>query len=174
MAAWDTSMPLNMTDGDIVDELDIDPVLNNVNTLRYATVFQGGQRRTTDQGGITGTANAVVTTPATTLEAGQLYEIKGVMKWRSSATDVDTPEIQIRQGTILGSLLLSFAAPRAQIANAGYSSTFSVYIKNTVLTAGVIFTLSLRRLSGTGSLTCDSTSWMAVLRSGDNALMTDV
>lgn len=171
--AWDPTMPSGFSDGNLVDEFDLDPIVNNLNWVRYAAVFQAGQRRTSDLGSITGAHVAVAVTPATTLEAGQLYKIDGVLKWRSSATDVDTPEIQIRQGNLAGALLLSFAAPRAQIANAGYSATFGVYIKSTVQLAGQIFTLSMRRLSGSGNLTADATTWISVMRSGDNALMTD-
>lgn len=172
MAGWDGAMPTDFADGNVVDEGDLDPIVNNLTWLRYATVFQAGQQRVTTVTPIVGTEVAVLQTPSIVQEAGYLYKIEGMLKVRSSVAG-DTSEVRVHQGAGTGGTVLqSFAAPTLSIADAGYEAPFSVYVKSLAQTAA-IYTLGCRRLTGTGNITADTTSWIAVLRSGDNALMTD-
>jgi hypothetical protein len=172
MAGWDTSMPLDFTDGQLVDEGDLDPIVNNVNWLRYAAVFQGGVRRITDVTGITTTETNVMQTPSVTLENGYLYKIEGMLKFKSSVA-TDTLGINVREGAGLGG-----ATPQSfAVTNVGTSAAtavaFNVYIKCTSPITRP-YTVGVYRFSGTGTFTVYSTSWTAIVRSGDNALMTDV
>jgi hypothetical protein len=173
MAGWNATMPTDFTDGQTVNESHLDPIVNNVAWLRYATVFQAGQQRVTALGSIVGTEVAALQTPSIVQESGYLYKIEGMLKVRSSVAN-DTAEVRVHQGAgTAGTVLQSFAAPTLAIADAGYEAPFSVYVKSLSQTAA-IYTLGVRRLTGTGNLTADTTSWIAVLRSGDNALMSDV
>jgi hypothetical protein len=172
MAGWDTSMPLDFTDGLMVDEGDLDPIVNNVNWLRYATVFVGGQRRVTTIPSIDTTEVGVLQTPTVTFEAGYLYEVRGMYKWQPAAAGC-VIELRVHEGAgIGGAVPQSFASPAASGAALGQVTPFSVYIK-TLSTVSRPYTLGTRRIAGTGLHTADVTGWIAVLRSGDNALMTD-
>lgn len=171
--AWDTSMPSDFTDGLMVDEGDLDPIVNNLSFVRYATVFQGGVRRITDLGSITTTEVAVMQTPTIAFENGYLYKIEGAFKYESTAVG-DCHELRIHEGAgLAGAVVQSFGTYRTTDAAIGYQPTFNVYVK---ITSGVSrpYTLGVRRIVGTGTATCKATSWMAILRSGDNTLLTDV
>jgi hypothetical protein len=171
--AWDATMPLDFTDGQLVDEGDMDAIVNNINYLRYATVLQGGVRRITTVGGITTTEVAVMQTPSVAFETGTIYEIKGFVKWLTTVA-LDAIVIRVREGAgIGGASIQSFASPAAQLTATGYMTPFNVYIK---VTSAVTrpYTASVQRLAGSGTITVDTTSQMVILRSGDSALMTDV
>lgn len=173
MATWDTSMPSNFTDGQVVDEGDLDPIVNNLNFVRYATVFQGGVRRTTAVGSITTTETAVLISPSVTFEAGYLYKIEGMVKWYTNATGT-AHIVRVREGSgTAGAEVQSFATPFADATGIGYMVPFNVYVKVTGLVTRP-YTCTVVRNAGTGSITVDTTSQMVILRSGDNALMTDV
>lgn len=170
--AWDTGMITNFTDGNTVDEGDLDPIVANLSTLRYATVFEGGQRRTTAVTGIAGTEVQVLQTPSIVQENGRLYRIEGLVKWSPSAGVSGTrPELRVHQGTLAGSNIQSFASFNSQGAE-GYGIAFGLYVK-AVATASQQYTIGFRRLAGTETLQVDVTSWVAILRSGDSTLMTD-
>src|SRR5689334_4761599 len=98
---WDTSMPLDFTDGQLVDEGDLDPIVNNLNYVRYATVFQGGVRRITQVGSITTVETSVLQTPSVSFEVGTIYEIKGFVKWFTTVA-ADTIVINVREGAGTG------------------------------------------------------------------------
>lgn len=171
--AWNTSMPSGMTDGDVVDEGDLDPVFENLNYLRYATVFQGGVRRITQVGSITTTEISVLQTPSVSFEAGTLYVIAGFCKWLTTVAN-DAIVIRIREGSgVAGATIQSFASPPAQLTSTGYMVPFNAYVK---IASAVTrpYTVSVQRLTGTGTITADTTSQAVILRSGDSTLMTDV
>ena len=173
MAGWDNTMPTALSDGTLVDEAEMNPLLNNVTWLRYAMVFMGGVQRVTAMGSIVGVELAAMQSPAVTHENGYMYKIEGMAKIRSTVAN-DDAEIRLHQGAgIAGAVLQSFASPKLAIANAGYVIPFSVNVKS-LATSAVAYTLGIRRLTGTGTLTVDTTSWLTVSRSGDNSLMTDV
>jgi hypothetical protein len=173
MAGWDATMPAGFTDGQVVDELDLDPMVNNINWLRYSTVFMGGVRRTSNIGSITGTEVNVMETPVITQEEGYLYKIEGMCKISTSQADNDA-ELKVHQGSgLAGANLQSFLTPTLHIVSAGYMVPFNVFVKATS-TGSASYTLGVKRQTGTGACTVFSTSWMAILRSGDNALLTDV
>lgn len=170
---WDNTMPADFTDGNVVDEGDLDPIVNNLNYLRYATVFQGGVRRITQVGSITTTEVSVLQTPSVSFETGTLYEIKGFIKWLTTVAN-DSIVIQVREGAgIGGASIQSFSSAPAQLTATGYMTPFNVYAK---ITGAVVrpYTATVKRLSGTGTITVDVTSQMVILRSGDSSLMTDV
>lgn len=172
MAGWNTSMPTDFVNGQLVNEADLDPIVNNVGWVRYATVFESGQRRTSAVGAIVATEIAVLQAPAVIHENGILYKIEGMCKVRSSVAG-DFAELRVHEGAgLLGAVPQSFSSPALGIANAGYVVPFSVYVKS-IAQVSQTYTLGVRRLQGTGTLTVDTTSWISILRSGDNALMTD-
>lgn len=171
MAVWDNSMPTDFTDGNLVDEGDLDPIVNNLAFVRYATVFQSGLRRTTDLGSITTTEVAVLQTPSVSFENGYLYKVEGAFKYESTAVG-DVVELRIHEGAgLAGAVIQSFGTYRTTDAAIGYQAPFSVYVPVTSAIARP-YTLGVRRIVGTGTITCKATSWIAILRSGDNTLMT--
>lgn len=170
---WNPLMPTDFTDGQIVDELDLDPIVQNITWLRYATVFMGGVRRTSNVTTITTTEVAVMQTPSITQNNGYQYRIEGMCKTGGSNA-ANTVELRLHQGAgLLGAVVQSFATPELAIASAGYGIYFSFNDKILADTTQV-YTLGIRRIAGTGNITCYSTSWMSVLRAGDNTLITDV
>ena len=169
---WDTSMPSGFTDGNIVDEADLDPIVNNLSWLRYASVLTGGIRRVTNVASISSTEIEVMRTPSVTQYAGYQYRIEGMCKVGGSNID-NTAELRLHQGAGLGgSTIQSFATPNLAIALAGYGIYFS-YNDKILVDTSQIYTLGVRRLAGSGTLTVYSTSWMSVFRAGDNSLITD-
>jgi hypothetical protein len=172
---WDNTMPSTVADGVVIDDGDINPILNNLNYVHYATVFQGGTRRTTTLGSIVGTEVAAIQTPSVSFETGTIYKIEGMLKWLTTVGgSTDDLELRVHEGAgLLGAVVQSFASQRAPIAAAGYMTPFNAYVK---ITGAVTrpYTLGVRRLSGTGTITVDITSQMVILRSGDSTLMTDV
>lgn len=170
---WDDSMPLNFTDGNLVDEGDLDPIVNNLAWLRYATVFQGGVRRVTNVASINTGEIAVMQSPSITQYAGHQYRIEGMCKVGGTNAN-NTAELRLHQGAgIAGAVIQSFASPDLAIASAGYGIYFSFNDK-VASDTNQIYTLGVRRIAGTGNLTVFSTSWMSVLRAGDSSLTTDV
>lgn len=174
---WDTTMPSGFTDGQTVDEADLDPIVANVNYNRYSTVFMGGIRRTTTVTGIVGTEIAVMQTPNVSFEAGLVYKIEGMYKYNSGSGTNYTLELRVHEGAGTGGAVIqSFATPTISYNSIGYASYFSVNVK---ITSGVTraYTLGVRSIAGLGTPGthfCETTSWMSILRYGDNALMTDV
>lgn len=174
---WNATMPSGFTDGQVVDEADLDPIVENLNFVRYATVFMGGIRRTTTVNGITSTEVEVMRTPNVTFEAGYLYKIEGAYKYNSSSGTNYTLELRVHEGAGLGGAVIqSFGTPTISYNNIGYQALFNVYVK---ITSGVTraYTLGVRSIAGLGTPGthfCETTSWMSVLRSGDSTLMTDV
>lgn len=171
---WDTTMPSDFVDGSTVDETDLDPIVKNLAYVRYATVFQGGVRRTTTVGSITTTEVVAMSTPNIVHEAGTLYVVQGFIKWLTSAAGTDELVIRLREGTgLAGAVIQSFASPRAMQAATGYMVPFNAYVKATSAVTRA-YTATVARLAGGGTVTVDTTSQMVVLRSGDSTLMTDV
>jgi hypothetical protein len=171
--SWDPTMPSNFTDGSLVDEGDLDPIVNNLEYVHYATVFQGGVRRITAIGAITTTTIAVMQTPSVAFEAGTLYEIKGFVKWFSTVA-ADSIIINVREGAgLAGASIQSFESPAAKQSLNGNMTPFNVYVK---VTGAVTrpYTVGVVRGAGSGTITVDTTSQMVILRSGDSTLMTDV
>lgn len=170
---WNTLMPTDFTDGQVVDELDLDPIVQNLVWLRYATVFTGGVRRTSNVTTITTSEIAVMQTPSIVQNNGYQYRVEGMCKVGGSNA-ANTAELRLHQGAgIAGAVIQSFATPDLAIASAGYGIYFSFNDKILADTTQV-YTLGVRRIAGTGNLTVYSTSWMSVLRAGDNTLVTDV
>lgn len=174
---WNTTMPSGFTDGQTVDEADLDPIVENLNFVRYATVFMGGIRRTTTVPGITSTEVAVMQTPNVAFEAGYLYKIEGAYKYNSGSGTNYTLELRIHEGAgIAGAVIQSFGTPTISYNSIGYQANFSVNVKITSAVTRA-YTLGVRSIAGLGTPGthfCETTSWMSILRSGDNALMTDV
>lgn len=170
---WDTSMPSGFTDGNIVDEADLDPIVNNLAWLRYSSVLMGGVRRITNVASINTSEIAVMQTPSVGQNAGYQYRIEGMCKVGGTNAS-NTAELRLHQGAGLGGAVIqSFASPDLAIASAGYGIYFS-YNDKILADTSQVYTLGVRRIAGTGNLTVFSTSWMSVLRAGDNTLITDV
>lgn len=174
--AWDNTMPLDFSNGQLVDEGDLDPIVTNLASLEFATVFLGGQRRTTGFLGIGGTEQVILTTPSATLEGGYLHKVEGVLKWTvtGGSGGVYRAEVKLREGTTTaGTVLLSWAVD-ATTLNQGRTSPFSQYVK-TGSTIAQRYCLTMVHLFGTSAnFSCDIGSQIGILRSGDNALMSDI
>jgi hypothetical protein len=170
---WNGAMPVDFTDGQIVDEGDLDPIVQNILFLRYATVFQSGVRRITGVGSITTSEIIVMVTPSVAQENGYLYKIEGALIWGSTVLN-DRIEILLHDGSTTGSpTLLSFSSALASAPNSGFQETFSIYVKS-VANANKTYGVGMRRLAGSGNVNVGVNSWTAVLRSGDNALLNEV
>lgn len=173
-SAWDTSMPLDFSDGSLVDEGDLDPVVHNLNTLKFATVFLGGQRRSTSTVAIGSTEAILVTTPATSLEGGYIHRVEGMIKY--TATNVGglpLGEVRIREGTTLsGTTLVSYAIDSPTAAH-GRVTSFSVpvAIPSTVTKQ---YVATLRVINGVGNLTASDFTWIGISRSGNLAMMAGI
>lgn len=171
---WDPTMPTSMADGNTVDQGDLNPVFNNLNQVRYATVFLGGIRRITQVTNVGSSEVAVMQTPTVSFEVGTLYELKGFLKWFGNTVN-DYFELRLHEGAGTGgSVVQSFATNLESVTGVGYMTPFNLYVK-TLSAISRPYTLGVRRLSGgTGVATVDTTSQMVILRSGDSSLMTDV
>lgn len=171
MATWDSSMQLDFTDGTLMDEGDFDPVVKNLNTLRYATVFEAGARRIGAAVNIAGTETEYLRTPSFTQENGYLYLIMGSVRFRPGGVQYE--ELEVHQGGGLGgSSLLDVISPNSPTSGVDMFFPFSLWVK-AAATAGSIYTVSLRRSGGTGSVDLQAGGWIVALRSGQASLLVD-
>lgn len=171
--AWNLLMPTAFADGQVVDEQDLNPIVENVWSLRYSTIFLGGQRRTTAWSGIGNTEQIVLQTPSVVMETGVLHKIEGMLKYTGSVSGIPTGEVKIHEGSSLaGATLMSYQV-NAHTLNAGFTSFFAIYSK-TLSTVSRQYTIGFRVNNGVGNMQADPTSWIAILRSGDNVLMNEV
>lgn len=177
MASWDNTMPVSVADGQLIDQTELNPLFNNVNWLRYATVFESGIRRTTliNSGTNVGPANEfeVFRTPAFTQENGYLYYVHGFIIWRPGATTI-RPQLNLHQGAGLAGAFLPLTLEPASVASTNYGFSFSKYFK-AVSTASQQYTVGMYKAAGaSSSFNVQDESWMAVLRCGDANRMVDI
>ena len=153
MAVWDALMPTVFTDGQTVDEGDLEPIAKNVATVRYATVFEGGQRRTTivNTGSGVGSGNEIeiLRTPSFVMENGYLYFVHGLVIWRPGATSI-RPELRLHEGAGLGGAFLPLTLEPASVASTNYGFSFGKYFK-AGSTASQQFTVGFFKAAGASS-----------------------
>jgi hypothetical protein len=172
---WDNTMPPSFADGAVVDAADLNPIVANISFgAHFSSVFLGGQMRVTDLTGITGTEISAMQTPSVTFESGYLYQVHGMFKWGTNAATTTVPELRLHEGSgIAGAVPQSFAPSFSSGNSFGIGTYFSLYIK-VVSNVTRAYTMGTRVLTGAGTMTCFTSSWIAILRTGDNTLMTTV
>ena len=118
-----------MANGNTVDDGGLNPVFNNINQVRYATVFLGGVRRITQVTNVGSTEIAVMQTPSISFEVGTLYEVKGFLKWVGNTLN-DYFELRLHEGAgLLGATVQSFATHPEAVTGTGYMTPFNLYVK---------------------------------------------
>lgn len=175
--AWDTAMPTEFTDGQNVDEGDMDPIVKNLAQLQYSTVFLAGVNRVTQVTGINSTTQVIVLQlPAVQLEAGYLYKIEGLLRVINTVSANTAPGLYVHEGsTTAGATVQVFTMPPIDttLNTTGHGMSFSVYVRATA-TAPMAYNVAVNRHRGTGTLIIETLSFAAILRCGDSSLMTDV
>lgn len=173
---WNSSMPATFTDGNVVSEIDLDPVVENLTFVRYAKVFLGGVRRVTQVTGITTTESAVMQTPSVTFENGYLYQIEGALKFSTvAAVNTKWVELRLHEGAgLAGAVVQSFGTHLMLGGNVGHQAPITYYIKTTSPITRP-YTLGIRcGDANAGTVVCEPTSWLAIVRASENALLIDV
>lgn len=173
MATWDTGMPLDFSDGTTVDEGDLDPIVKNLDTLRYSTVFECGVRRMTTVNSASTTELEFMRTPSIVMENGYLYKVEGQVFFRPGGSTA-YPQVNVHQGAGLAGAneLQMIYPPTSGPTGVNIPFPFSKYLKS-VSQHSQIFTVGVFRAGGTGSIDFQADSWIAVLRSGEVSRMVD-
>lgn len=171
---WDTSMPSDVTDGDLMDEGDIDPILTNLTHVRFANVLIGGIERITADASTSGTTEKIwATTPTLALDAASTYEVEAGMKY-SSTVAADDYVMRIREDNISGAIRIAFATTKVSSASTGYWLTFKAFFKTTGAVGAKQFVGTIQRLSGTGTCPTDANSYLVVRRVGTSTVLATV
>ena len=170
-AAWDASMPLDFSNGNLVDEGDLDPIVHNLHTLKFATVFLGGQRRTTGTAPIGSTEAVLATVPPTSLEGGYIHRIEGMVKYTAANVGgLPLGEVRIREGTTTTGVTLVSYAIDSPTATHGRVTSFSIPVAIASTTVKQ-YVVTLRVINAVGNITVSDFTWIGVNRAGDLAMM---
>jgi len=173
---WNTLMPASVSDGQIADEDDFNPVYDNLNWLRYASVFESGARRTTQITGIgqlVANEQEILRTPSIVQENGYLYKVEGTVLWRpgslSGGCDL---ELRLHQGSGLGGAFIPFYGSKGNIASVDYSCYFAQFFK-AGSTSAQVYTLGGFQSGAVSSIDIKINTWLVISRNGDSSRMTD-
>lgn len=150
--AWDNSMPTDFTDGNVVDEGDLDPIVNNILDLRDASRVVQGRVMNTLGPTTSGTTELNVPNlglPGVPVEAGKWYMINLTLYVSPSAAS-DSIFFRVRKTTPLtGAVLVS--APWVTVAAARDDIKSVVLPWQASATETASFHLSIARVLGTGT-----------------------
>lgn len=151
--AWDSSMPTDFTDGNTVDEGDLDPIVTNILDLRDASrVVQGRVMNTAGPAAVTTTETNIpnLQLPGVPVESGKWYMVNLTLYVTMTGTG-SSFFFRVRKSTALtGSVIVS--APFI-CASTGLDDTKTLVLPwQASATETASFHMSVQRLAGTGQI----------------------
>lgn len=172
--AWDSTMPSVTTDGDLVDQGDLQPIYNNLIYLRFAAVVVSGIYRITDDTATSaGTERVAMATSAIALDANATYRVRAFFKYTGTVV-ADRFTFRIREDSISGAARVTIEDKPIFASGAGTSCV----IEYPHITAGSVaskaWTGTIVRQGGTGTGTVVTQSYLTVERIGTDTVIATV
>lgn len=170
--AWDPTMPTNFTDGQLVTETHLDPIVTNILDLRDSLrVVQGRVMNTAGPSGISTTETTItgLQLPSVPVENGKWYMV--YLTIYCNMTAVSSFFFRVRKTTALtGAVVIQAPYLMSQTGPLDDMKTIALPWQSAA-TENAVFHVSVQRLAGTGTISITGSKFTAhwVEKMGDSS-----
>jgi hypothetical protein len=172
--AWDSTMPAVTTDGDLIDQGDLQPIYNNLTYLRFAAVLVSGIYRITDDAATSaGTERVAMSTGAVALDANTTYRVRAFFRY-SGTVSADRFSFRIREDTIGGAARVTIEDKPIFAVGAGTNVVVEYPHITSTSVVSKAWVGTIVRQAGTGTGTVAAQSFITIERMGTDTVIATV